>query len=145
MPLAVPEYRPRAPEQGVLHTIVRTHLEAFLREVAGRADGAGLPGFVEDEFRAFLTCGAVANGCARLRCEGCGLDRLVAFSCKGRGFCPSCGGRRMTERAAHLVDTVLPRAGALPVRPRPSRSPDVPTQARQFPLFPLAARVVCGV
>jgi len=43
MPLAVPEYRPRAPEQGVLHTIVRTHLEAFLREVAGRADGPGLP------------------------------------------------------------------------------------------------------
>jgi len=29
---------------------------------------------------------------------------------KGRGFCPSCGGRRMTERAAHLVDHVLPRA-----------------------------------
>jgi hypothetical protein len=38
---------------------------------------------------------------------------LVALSCKGRGFCPSCGGRRMTERAAHLVDHVLPRA---PVR-----------------------------
>jgi hypothetical protein len=109
----VPEYRPRAPEQGVLHTIVRTHLEPFLREVADRADGALLPRFVEDEFRAFLTCGAVAHGCARLRCEGCGLDRLVAFSCKGRGFCPSCGGRRMTERAAHLVDTVLPR---VPVR-----------------------------
>jgi len=38
---------------------------------------------------------------------------LVAFSCKGRGFCPSCGGRRLTERAAHLVDHVLPR---VPVR-----------------------------
>ncbi len=35
------------------------------------------------------------------------------FHCKGRGFCPSCGGRRMTERAAHLVDAVLPR---VPVR-----------------------------
>ena len=32
----------------------------------------------------------------------------MAFSCKGRGFCPSCGGRRMAERAAHLVDHVLP-------------------------------------
>ncbi len=38
---------------------------------------------------------------------------LVPFSCKGRGFCPSCGGRRMTELAAHLVDAVLPR---VPVR-----------------------------
>jgi hypothetical protein len=23
----------------------------------------------------------------------------VAFSCKGRGFCPSCGGRRMSDTA----------------------------------------------
>ena len=37
------------------------------------------------------------------------LDRpLVAFSCKRRGFCPSCGARRMSETAAHLVDWVLP-------------------------------------
>ena len=34
--------------------------------------------------------------------------QLVAFSCKGRGFCPSCGGRRMAERAAHLIDHVFP-------------------------------------
>ena len=30
------------------------------------------------------------------------------FSCKGRGFCPSCGGRRMAAGAANLVDHVLP-------------------------------------
>ena len=39
---------------------------------------------------------------------GCREERLVVFSCKGRGFCPSCGGRRMAERAAHLVDHVWP-------------------------------------
>jgi len=50
---------------------------------------------------------------ARLRCTDCALERLVPFSCKGRGFCPSCGGRRMTEGAARLVDEVLPR---VPVR-----------------------------
>jgi hypothetical protein len=38
---------------------------------------------------------------------------LVAFSCKGRGFCPSCGARRMHDTAAHLVTRVLPR---VPVR-----------------------------
>ena len=38
---------------------------------------------------------------------------LVAFSCKHRGFCPSCGARRMVESAAHLVDHVFPEA---PVR-----------------------------
>ena len=60
------------------------------------------------EFRDFLTCGCLAAGFARFRCSDCRLDRLVPFSCKGRGFCPSCGGRRMTDRAAHLVDHVFP-------------------------------------
>jgi len=32
----------------------------------------------------------------------------VAFSCKKRGFCPSCGARRMAETAALLADEVLP-------------------------------------
>jgi hypothetical protein len=68
---------------------------------------------VEQEFRDFLTCGVLAHGFARLRCTDCALERLVPFSCRGRGFCPSCGGRRMTESAARLVDEVLPR---VPVR-----------------------------
>jgi hypothetical protein len=34
MALASAGYRPRSPEQGVLHTVVRTHLDAFLQEVA---------------------------------------------------------------------------------------------------------------
>ena len=32
----------------------------------------------------------------------------LAFSGKRRGFCPSCGARRMAESAALLVDDVLP-------------------------------------
>ena len=72
-----------------------------------------MPGFVERELREFLDCGIMANGFLRLHCDGCGLDRVVPFSCKGRGFCPSCGGRQMADTAAHLVDRVLPR---VPVR-----------------------------
>ena len=68
---------------------------------------------MEQEFRDFLTCGVLAHGFARLRCTDCAFERFVPFSCKGRGFCPSCGGRRMTECAARLVDEVLPR---VPVR-----------------------------
>src|SRR5439155_103183 len=77
------------------------------------SDGGGLPRFVEREFREFLTCGALSRGFARVRCESCAFERLVPFSCKRRGFCPSCGGRRMAEQAAHLVDHVLPH---VPVR-----------------------------
>jgi len=46
-------------------------------------------------------------------CTACGHDKLVAFSCKRRGFFPSCGARRMSQSAAHLVDNVIPR---VPVR-----------------------------
>ena len=101
-------YRPRDAEHTVLHQVVAEHLEAFLGAAAEAGDGAGLPQFVEREFREFLTCGVVEHCVARFRCEGCAREHLVPFSCKGRGWCPSCGGRRMTERAAHLVDAVLP-------------------------------------
>ena len=58
-------------------------------------------------------CGILAYGFARARCAACGHDFLVAFSCKGRGLCPSCTARRRAETAAHLVDHVSP---PLPVR-----------------------------
>jgi hypothetical protein len=92
----------------VLYGIVRAHLTEFLETVDARTDGAGLPAFVVAEFRKFLRCGVLAHGFARVRCGDCAFERLVPFSCKGRGFCPSCGGRRMAERAAHLVDHVFP-------------------------------------
>ena len=101
-------YRPRDAEHTVLHQVVAEHLEAFLGAVAEAGDGAGLPQFVEREFREFLLCGVYEAGVARFQCEGCAREHLVPFSCKGRGWCPSCGGRRMTGRAAHLVDAVLP-------------------------------------
>jgi hypothetical protein len=111
--MASAEYRPRRPDREVLHQLVRDHLETFLDRAVVRRGGDRLPAFVEREFREFLTCGSFGAGFARFRCRTCGLERLVAFSCKGRGLCPSCGGRRMTERAAHLVDRVFP---SVPVR-----------------------------
>src|SRR5439155_497358 len=67
-----------------------------------------VPRFIEREFRDLLGCGALGRGFARVRCDACRFERLVPFSCKGRAVCPSCGGRRMAEQAAHLVDDVLP-------------------------------------
>ena len=102
-----PCYSPRRPETTVLHQTVREHLETFLARA--RDEQRPVPRFVEREFRAYLDCGIFARGFLRVRCDDCGRDRLVAFSCKGRGFCPSCGGRRMADTAAHLVDSILPR------------------------------------
>ena len=93
------DYAPRDPGGSVLYQIVREHFETFRAEAAHLRDGEGLPRLVEEEFEAFLQCGWLAGGFALFRCGGCGTDRLVAFSCKVRGFCASCGGRWMTERA----------------------------------------------
>ena len=106
-----PEYAPRRPETTTLYRVVQHHLETWLGNA--RIRERTVPRFVERELRAFLDCGILASGFLRVHCDDCGLDRVVPFSCKGRGFCPSCGGRHMADTAAHLVDRVLPRA---PVR-----------------------------
>ena len=95
----------------MLHRVVREHLESFVAEA--EEAGRPIPAFVELELRAYLKCGVLAWGFTRLYCDACRRSRLVAHSCGGRGFCPSCNGRRMAESAAHLVDLVLPR---VPVR-----------------------------
>ena len=86
---------------------------AIFFDQAEAAACADLPQFVKDEFDAFLKCGILAHGFLRLRCGDCGHDKLVAFSCKRRGFCSSCGARRTAQTAAHLVDHVIPH---VPVR-----------------------------
>ena len=105
-------YERRRPEETTLYQLVQENVETFFAQVEAET-GAGLPDFVKDEFEAFLDCGILANGFLRLRCEACAHEKLVAFSCKRRGFCPACGARRMAETAAHLVDHVIPR---VPVR-----------------------------
>jgi ribosomal protein S27E len=105
-------YERRRPEDTVLYQLVQEHLKTFLVQVELET-GAGLSEFVKEEFDAFLQSGILAHGFLRLRCADCAHEKLVAFSCKRRGFCPACGARRMAETAAHLVDDVIPR---VPVR-----------------------------
>lgn len=111
-------YNPRHPERTLLYRTVAEHFETWLElSSAGQFDGQGdhhtPASYVEKAFRKYLECGIFAHGFARVRCDDCGDDFLVAFSCKGRGVCPSCNTRRMAEAAAHLCDHVFPR---LPVR-----------------------------
>ena len=81
MPLSAADYRPRDAGHAVLHRVIDEHLEAFLETAKRHTDGSPLPGFVEQEFRDFLTCGVLAHGFARLRCTDCAFERLVPFSC----------------------------------------------------------------
>lgn len=104
-------YQPREAERSLVHRIVARELDAFLADAAAR--GHPLPRFVETTMRDFLACGLFEYGFVTLQCTDCGTRRAVAFSCKRRGVCNSCQGRRMSETAAHLGDRVLP---AVPVR-----------------------------
>jgi hypothetical protein len=105
---AVATYAPRDPSHTVLYTVIAEHLETFLASCHDDPDGSGLPAYVEREFYDYLRCGILAHGFLRLGCDTCHHELLVPFSCKRRGFCPSCAGRRMAQMAAHLVEQVIP-------------------------------------
>ena len=109
--LPTARYAPHRPERTLLYSLVQAHWPDFLarREVEDRP----LPEYVREEFETYLRCGVLEHGFLRVVCEHCRAERLVAYSCKKRGFCPSCGARRMAESARHLVDEVF---GPRPVR-----------------------------
>ena len=99
-------YAQHRPETTLLYRLVEQHYPAF-HELRART-GRSVPDYVQEEFDAYLKCGRLEEGLLRIRCGECHAEKLVAFSCKKRGFCPSCGGRRMVETAALLADEVLP-------------------------------------
>lgn len=99
-------YQRHQPEGTLLYQLVDRYYPKFLNLMS--AQGKTLPVHVQREFDTYLKCGRLEHGFLRVRCEDCYDERLVAFSCKGRGFCPSCGARRMVESAALLLDEVLP-------------------------------------
>lgn len=100
-------YARRDPKQTLLYQLVDANYEAFI-DTVDSGFGKGLPRHVKNEFKAFLKCGVLEHGFLRVKCQGCHHEKLVAFSCKKRGFCASCGASRMAETAAFLVDTLLP-------------------------------------
>ncbi len=101
-----PQYQRHRPERTLLYQLVEQYYPVF--ETQWAAEGRILPDYVRQEFEEYLKSGRLEHGFLRVRCDTCHAEHLVAFSCKGRGFCPSCGARRMAESAALLVDDVLP-------------------------------------
>jgi Putative transposase/Transposase zinc-binding domain len=105
---AVATYEPHDPSHTVLYKVIAAHLETFLASLDTDPAAKGLPAYVEREFYDYLQCGILAHGFLRLGCDTCQKEMLLAFSCKRRGFCPACAGRRMAQTAAHLVECVIP-------------------------------------
>ena len=101
-------YERRRPETSTLYHVVQENLDTLYGAVEDGALAIALPKFVKKELEGYLACGLLCHGFARLKCGSCDETRLVAFSRKGRGFCPSCLGRKMSATAAHLIGDVLP-------------------------------------
>ena len=55
----------------------------------------------------FLACGVLEHGFARIRCDACRHEYLLAFSCKCRYFCPSCHAKRLAIWTQWLDTTLL--------------------------------------
>jgi len=104
--LAAARYQRHRPEQTLLYQLVERHYPAFVEHLAEA--GKQLPTHVRQAFDGYLQCGRLEHGFLRIRCDTCHAEHLLAFSCKRRGFCPSCGARRMADGAAWLVEQVLP-------------------------------------
>src|SRR5438067_13087958 len=122
---ALATYAPRDPSRTVLYTVIADHLETFLASLDADPEATGLPAYVQREFDAYLECGILAYGFLRLGCDTCPKELLLPFSCKRRGFCPSCAALRIPRPAPHLVECVFPgvppRQGVVPL-PVPLRS-----------------------
>ncbi len=58
----------------------------------------------------YAECGNLRYGAVRYRCPDCGRDLFVAFSCKRRGFCPSCDAKRSAIVTESALCRLLPGA-----------------------------------
>ena len=101
-------YKRHQPEKTLLHKLIQENLLTFYQQM-NRDYENGLPEFVKREFDGFLKCRVLANGFLRVQCTSCNHEKLVAFSCKKRGFCLSCGVGKMAETATYLTDKVFPK------------------------------------
>jgi hypothetical protein len=101
-------YRPRRPERTSFYRLLADHYEAYARVHSERyAHKHGMlrrvVGRCVDQF---LDCGRHFAGFARLRCEACKAEHLIAFSCQTRNFCPSCQAKRAALFAEYFLEEI---------------------------------------
>jgi len=104
----LPLYRPRDPQASDLWRLLDQHFETFQQVYDERF--AAKYGFwrpiVERSVKAFLKCGDLHEGFARVRCPDCHHEMFVAFSCKQRCTCPSCHQKRALLTSIHVAEEV---------------------------------------
>ena len=102
-------YRPRRPRQSALWQCLSGHFDGFLAAYEERYQPryGFLRPIIPEVVNKFLDCGDLERGFARVRCDHCKHEYLLAFSCKGRWFCPSCHQKKVQLFGALLTETIL--------------------------------------
>ena len=116
-------YQPRSPHNTAFHRLVEDNfekLELIWDSKYQRMYGYWRP-HVLDVMQKYLDCGDPHLGFARagrslcsllayasyVKCSNCNTEYLLPFSCKCRGFCPSCHQRRVMEFGEYLHEEIL--------------------------------------
>jgi Zn finger protein HypA/HybF involved in hydrogenase expression len=62
---------------------------------------------IPEVVQGYLKCGDLTEGFARVRCPDCHHEYLLAFSCRGRWFCPSCHSKKVVQFGIQLKENIL--------------------------------------
>jgi hypothetical protein len=92
LPVTAQPYRPRQPRRSPLWRCLNAYFNTFraIYPEAYEREYGCLRAVIPEVVGKFMDCGDFAKGFARVRCDRCNHEYLLAFSCKGRWFCPSC-------------------------------------------------------
>ena len=129
--MASPVCRSRTPKASPLWQCLFRHLDACrgqYEECYCKSYGF-LRTIIAEVVNKFLDCGDLEHGFARIRCNQCKKDHLLAFSCKGRWLCPSFHQKKVQVFSALLAEAVLypvphhHHTLGIPKMMRPTRKP----------------------
>jgi hypothetical protein len=112
-PCAARIYRPRRPERTDLYQAVSENLELFHETYDERflEQHGPLSAAARRTLDGFLRCGRLSEGFARAKCQGCGSEIFIAFSCQLRGVCPSCQQKRAEILCRFVIEEVIEAVG----------------------------------
>ena len=104
-----PVYKPRKPRLSPLYHSIQNHFAEFesVYEERYQKKYGVLRDVVREVVYKYLGCGDLRRGFARIKCKGCNHEVLLAFSCKGRYFCPSCHQKRVLMFGEWITEEIF--------------------------------------
>lgn len=102
-------YQPRKPKLSPLYQSIVGHFAEFesVYEERYQKSYGVLRDVVREVVYKYLGCGDLRKGFARIKCNDCKHEVLLAFSCKGRYFCPSCHQKRVLMFGEWITKEIL--------------------------------------